>query len=119
MARMAVPPTNGAEARSGDGRFVERLRALADPSRLRIVEFLLEPNGRRLARRDGVCACDFEALLDLSQPTVSHHLKNLVNAGLLRAQKRGRWTFYEIEPQAFRSLARHLGRFALAAPQEE
>lgn len=103
---------------SGDERVVEKLRALADPSRMRIVEFLLEPNGRHLARGDGVCGCDFETLLDLSQPTVSHHLKSLVNAGLLRAQKRGRWTYYEIEPEAFQSLARHLGRFAQAAPAE-
>ena len=91
-----------------------RLKALADPSRLKILEFLLEPSGGCCARDDGVCGCDFETLLGLSQPTVSHHLKILVQAGLLSAEKRGRWTYYELEAQAFTHLARYLRGFARA-----
>ena len=90
---------------------VAKLKALADPSRLRILEFLLEPKGNCCARDDGVCGCDFETLLGLSQPTVSHHLKILVQAGLLSSEKRGRWTYYDLEPQAFAQLSGYLGRF--------
>ena len=94
------------------------LKAVADPARLRILEFLLEPQGECCARDDGVCGCDFETLLDLSQPTVSHHLKILVQAGLLRAQKRGRWTYYALEPQGFDRLSGYLARFGGEAAAE-
>lgn len=91
-----------------------RLKAIADPARLKILEFLLEPRGDCCAREDGVCGCDFETLLGLSQPTVSHHLKILVQAGLLSAEKRGRWTYYALEPEAFARLSGYLSRFEAA-----
>jgi ArsR family transcriptional regulator len=94
-----------------DEALATRLKALADPARLRIVEFLQQPDGGCCAREDGVCGCDFEDLLGLSQPTVSHHLKILVQAGLLKADKRGRWMYYELEPDAFADLARFFSRF--------
>lgn len=90
---------------------VERLKALADPSRLKILEFLLEPRSDCCARDDGVCGCDFENLLDLSQPTVSHHLKILVAAELLSVEKRGRWSYYAVRDDAFAELSGYLGRF--------
>lgn len=92
-------------------RFEGRFKALADANRLKILEFLLAPDGSCCARDDGVCACDFEALLGLSQPTVSHHLKILVDAGLLAAERRGRWTYYELEGGAFGELTAFLERF--------
>lgn len=94
---------------------VERLRALADPSRLKILEFLLEPRSDCCARDDGVCGCDFENLLGLSQPTVSHHLKILVTAQLLSVEKRGRWSYYAVREDAFAELSGYLGRFAGSA----
>jgi ArsR family transcriptional regulator len=100
-----------------DLRIVNGLKALADPARLRILEFLLRPAGDCCARDDGVCGCDFEDLLGLSQPTVSHHLKVLVQAGLLSAEKRGRWTYYDLEPEALGELSAYLGRFAVASRQ--
>lgn len=66
------------------------LAALADPVRLRIVSMLL-------ASPDGTsCGCDLEDPLGLSQPTVSHHLKILREAGLVEGEKRGRWVHYRV-----------------------
>jgi len=92
-----------------------RLKALADPHRLNILEFLLNPVQSCCSREEGVCACDLEAFLGLAQPTVSHHMKLLVQAGFVRAQKRGRWVYYDLEPDAFAEVARQLGRYRRAA----
>lgn len=91
------------------------LSALADPTRFAILEFLAEPV-QSLCRRDaGVCGCDLEAYLGLSQPTVSHHMKRLVDAGLVRASREGRWVHYELDAEALRALAGTFERFARAA----
>lgn len=69
------------------------LAALADPVRLRIVSMLM-------AAPDGsVCGCDLEGPLELSQPTVSHHLKVLREAGLVEGERRGRWVHYRVVPE--------------------
>lgn len=69
------------------------LAALADPVRLRIVSMLL-------AAADGaICGCDLEEPLSLSQPTVSHHLKVLREAGLVEGERRGRWVHYRVVPE--------------------
>jgi ArsR family transcriptional regulator len=88
-----------------------RLKALADPVRLSILEFLLEPIQSCCTREDGVCACDLETFLGLSQPTVSHHMKLLVQAGFVGAEKRGRWVFYSLLPEAFAAVQGALARF--------
>ena len=67
------------------------LKALADPTRLQIT----------LALRDAkepVCICDFTATFDLSQPTVSHHMAKLREAGLVEVTKKGIWSFYRLAP---------------------
>ncbi|MEJ2289107.1 MAG: metalloregulator ArsR/SmtB family transcription factor [Deinococcales bacterium] len=91
-----------------------RLKALADPARLRIVAFLRDPTPECCSRSDGVCACDLEGVLGLSQPTVSHHMRELVKAGLVRSEKRGRWVYYQLDHSAFEGLIRDLR--ALQAP---
>jgi ArsR family transcriptional regulator len=68
------------------------LQAAADPTRLAIL--------RDLASRDGVCACDFTACCDVAQPTVSHHLKVLREAGWVRSERRGTFIFYYLRPEA-------------------
>jgi len=73
-------------------------KALADPHRVRIVN-------RLATSRQPVCACEFTDLLDLGQPTVSHHLKKLVQAGLLDREQRGVWAYYSLRPAALRRLA--------------
>ncbi len=62
---------------------------LADPVRLRLLSLVAN-------QADGVCACDLVTVLDRSQPTISHHLKVLANAGLLDRDKRGRWVWYTV-----------------------
>ena len=94
----------------------DRLKALADPTRLAIVEFLRAPQADRCSRSDGVCGCDMEGVLGLSQPTVSHHMKVLVSAGLVRAEKSGRWVYYELDSKAIGELADELDRLRLAPP---
>lgn len=73
-------------------------KALADPARVRIVN-VLATAGRP------VCACDLEAPTGLSQPTVSHHMRKLTAAGLVRRERRGTWAYYALDPAAARRLA--------------
>ena len=89
-------------------------RLLGDPTRWRIVEFLARPIQSCCSRDDGVCGCDLEAFLGLTQATVSHHMKQLVDAGLVMADRRGRWVYYELKPEAFRALAARLKDLATA-----
>ena len=73
-------------------RLSVKLKALADPSRLQLLSHLA-------SRGCGeVCSCDLGADVGLSQPTVSHHLKKLVEAGLLTREQRGRWAHYSVVP---------------------
>jgi DNA-binding transcriptional ArsR family regulator len=73
-----------------------RFKALADPTRVAVVN--------RLAAADEVCVCDFVAALDLAQPTISHHLKILRDAGLVEASRRGTWAYYRLVPEAIDAL---------------
>ena len=79
-----------------------RLKAVADPARLRLVSLVLA------SPEQEACICDLTAPLGLTQPTVSHHMKVLVDAGLLTREKRGRWAYFRAVPQAFASLAQAL-----------
>jgi len=75
------------------------LKALADPARLRLISMVA-------AHEDGeACVCDLTEPLGLSQPTVSHHLKILVDAGYLTRSKRGTWAYYRLVPGALDSAA--------------
>ena len=75
------------------------LKALADPVRLRLVSMVLSSeNGE-------ACVCDLNDAFDLSQPTISHHLKVLHDAGLLDRDKRGVWVYYRARPQAMAALS--------------
>ena len=79
---------------------VRLLQAAADPTRLAIL--------RQLSASEGVCACDFTSCCDVSQPTVSHHLKVLRDAGWVRSERRGSWVWYYLRPDAverFQALA--------------
>ena len=70
---------------------IRLLAALADPTRLAIV--------RHLAAEVETCACDFTACCDVSQPTVSHHLRVLREAGVVSSERRGQWIFYRLAPE--------------------
>ena len=78
-----------------------RFRALADPTRVAIVS--------RLSGAAELCVCDLTAAFDLSQPTVSHHLKVLREAGLVESTRRGTWAYYRLVPDAIEALRGALG----------
>ena len=99
-----------------DNDTVRILRALADPNRLAIVDFLRDPIQSCCSRADGVCGCDLEAFLGVSQPTVSHHMKQLIEAGLVLADKRGRWVYYDLNPAAFARVITMLEPYATFVP---
>jgi ArsR family transcriptional regulator, arsenate/arsenite/antimonite-responsive transcriptional repressor len=86
----ALPPAAAAQ-------LAERFRALADPTRVAIVN--------RLAQAEETCVCDLTAVFDLSQPTISHHLKVLRDAGLVDSSRRGTWAYYRVVPEALGALA--------------
>ena len=73
------------------------LKALADPNRLEIFRVVI-------AQRGPVCACDIVDRFNLAQPTISHHLKVLCDAGLLIGRKSGLWRFYSPDPDGVRSI---------------
>lgn len=93
-APLGAAQLSDAEAAATAGLF----KALADPARVRIVN--------ELAHRGGeVCVCEWTELLGLTQPTVSHHLKVLLRAGLLDREERGTWAYYSLDHDAMRRLA--------------
>lgn len=82
------------------------LKALADPVRLRLLSLVA-------SHEDGeTCVCDLQEAFDLSQPTISHHLKVLHQSGLLDRSKRGVWVYYRVRPSALADLATLLGGVA-------
>jgi len=73
-------------------------KALGDPIRLQLVDVLRKHAGK-------VCVCELVPLFDLSQPTVSHHLKVLREAGIVGSERRGLWAYYYVEPKALEELS--------------
>jgi ArsR family transcriptional regulator len=79
------------------------LKALADPARLRLLSVIAASAGHES------CVCDLVDAVHLSQPTVSHHLKVLTDAGYVTREKRGVWAYYTLVPGALDAIAGHLG----------
>src|SRR5215471_21791840 len=89
-------------------------KALGDPTRLKILE-LLKSRGKSCCElvapaEPGLCACDIEEAVRLSQAAVSHHMGLLRRAGLVEAEKRGRWMYYRRNESAIASLAESIAR---------
>jgi ArsR family transcriptional regulator len=85
-------------------QLAQGFRALADPARIRLLSIIAAaPTGE-------VCACDLVEPLGRAQPTVSHHLSLLVDAGLLTRSKRGRWAWYRLVPERVDALREALSR---------
>ena len=76
-------------------------KALGDPIRLQLVDVLRKHAGK-------VCVCELVPLFDLSQPTVSHHLKVLREAGIVGSERRGLWAYYYVNPEAMKELSQWL-----------
>jgi ArsR family transcriptional regulator, arsenate/arsenite/antimonite-responsive transcriptional repressor len=93
-----------------DALELERMfKALADRHRVKILNRLLQADG------EAVCVCDLEDLLALKQPTVSYHLKQLLDAGLVRREKRGSFAYFSLVPDAFEHVRALLDAPVLAA----
>lgn len=98
-APCCVPIAHAAmSARDAEG-LARTLKAVADPARLRLLSLVAAHEGGE------ACVCDLTDPIGLSQPTVSHHLKVLVDAGLLTRDKRGVWAYYALVPTALDALA--------------
>jgi ArsR family transcriptional regulator len=97
------PVTREALSAESAERIAPLVKALADPVRLRLVSLVA-------SHADGeACVCDLNDAFDLSQPTISHHLKLLHDAGLLDREKRGVWVYYRLNSGALGDLAALLG----------
>jgi ArsR family transcriptional regulator, arsenate/arsenite/antimonite-responsive transcriptional repressor len=96
---VALPVRSDAEAAADAA---SAFKALADPVRARIVDVIRRGGGE-------VCQCHLQPLFDISQPTLSHHLRKLTDAGLLTVTRRGRWAHYALDPARVDMLRRWLG----------
>jgi ArsR family transcriptional regulator, arsenate/arsenite/antimonite-responsive transcriptional repressor len=85
-----------------------KLKALSDPVRLRLLSVVASHTGGE------ACVCDLSVGIELTQPTISHHLKVLRTAGLLEGKRRGSWVYYRVVPEALQQLSEVLGADALS-----
>jgi arsenate reductase len=107
--QLLAKPTAGAEdlafgwgTRSGAEHLADSLRLLADPVRLRILFHLAQSPGRE------ACACELPGAVERAQPTVSHHLSALTEAGLLSRTQRGKWAWFRLEEERWQALVGEL-----------
>ena len=98
-----APLSQGALSPEQAGQVAPLLKALADPVRLRLMSLVASHPGGE------ACVCDLAGEFDLSQPTISHHLKVLHDSGLLDREKRGVWVYYRARTEALASLAALIG----------
>jgi ArsR family transcriptional regulator len=84
-------------------RLAGMFKALGDPTRVKLVSLIAASANAE------ACICDLVEPVGLSQPTVSHHMRLLVDAGLVTREQRGKWAYYRVQDQALRSLAQALG----------
>jgi ArsR family transcriptional regulator len=98
-AECCAPPVRESLAAEGAEKLAKTLKAIADPARLRLISMVAAHDDAE------ACVCDLTEPLGLSQPTVSHHLKVLVDAGILSRDKRGTWAYYRLVPGALDALA--------------
>jgi ArsR family transcriptional regulator, arsenate/arsenite/antimonite-responsive transcriptional repressor len=102
-AACCTPRTSAAISEQDAVQLARTLKALADPARLRLLSLIAASEGNE------ACVCDLVEPVGLSQPTVSHHLKVLTDAGLVTREKRGVWAHFALVPGALESVTRHLG----------
>lgn len=99
LASCCSPIVGGTLDEEAAERLARMFRALGDRHRIRLLSLIA-------AAEDGeACICDLTAPLGLAQPTVSHHVKQLVEAGLVTREQRGKWAYYRVAPQAMLALS--------------
>ena len=93
-------PLTGSVLTRADAEAMARIfKALGDPTRVRLLSLIAAHEGGE------ACICDLTEPVGLSQPTVSHHMKQLADAGLVTREQRGKWAYYRIVEEALRSVA--------------
>lgn len=109
LAACCPPPAGQALDANSAERLAAVLKVLAEPTRLRLLSLVA-------AHQDSEeCICNLTDLVGVSQPTVSHHMKLLVDAGLLEREQRGKWAYYRLVPGALDTLTTLLSRVAQPA----
>jgi ArsR family transcriptional regulator len=99
LAACCSPVTGGVLDTAAAERLAHVFKALADPARVKLLSLIA-------ASKDGeACVCDLIVPLELSQPTVSHHMKLLVDAGLVGREQRGKWAYYRVNDVALDRVA--------------
>ena len=99
LAQCCTPVTLGVVSDDVAVNLARMFKALGDPTRVKLLSLIAAaPEGE-------ACICDLTGPVNLSQPTVSHHMKQLVDAGLASGEKRGRWTYYRIVPTVLAGLS--------------
>jgi ArsR family transcriptional regulator, arsenate/arsenite/antimonite-responsive transcriptional repressor len=86
-------------------QLVDALKAIADPTRLKILRVLKQKGACSIGKQVGLCACDIEEQIKLSQPTISHHMAILKKSGLVHAEKHGSWMWYRRNEKSLKELA--------------
>jgi ArsR family transcriptional regulator len=99
LAVCCVPLTGEVISAHDAEQLAHRFKALADPTRVRLLSLIAAHDGGE------ACICDLIDPVSLSQPTVSHHMKQLADAGLVTREQRGKWAYYRIVNDALTSLA--------------
>jgi ArsR family transcriptional regulator len=94
VVRCCAPLGQSALSEDDAAQLEQVFKALADRHRVKILNRLLSAGG------EAVCVCDLEDLLELKQPTVSYHLKQLLNAGIVQREKRGSYAYFSLSPGA-------------------
>jgi ArsR family transcriptional regulator len=100
LASCCNPATGAVLDAAAAARLAAVLKALAEPTRLRLISLIAAHGAEGQA-----CVCDLTDPVGLSQPTVSHHLKVLTDAGLIVREQRGRWAYYSLVPGALAAIA--------------
>ena len=99
LAACCAPVTSGVVSDETAGTLARMFKALGDPTRVKLLSMIsAAPSGE-------ACICDMTDPVGLSQPTVSHHMKLLVDAGLATREQRGRWAYYRVVPDVLSALA--------------
>jgi ArsR family transcriptional regulator len=101
-AECCAPLTRDPMSQQQADDLARSLKAIADPARLRLISIIAASEGQE------ACVCDLTEPLNIGQPTVSHHLKVLTDAGFVTRSKRGTWAYYKLVPGALDSLSRLL-----------
>lgn len=102
LAGCCAPVTGGVVAPAQAEQLARAFKALSDPSRVRLLSLIAAQDGNE------ACVCDLVDFVGLSQPTVSHHMKQLVNAGLVTREQRGKWAYYRVDDGALSALSEAL-----------